>query len=74
MNLTRRYWLAAGAAAMTLTTLAKRGTAQTQVESRPVRYPDPAVQVIDPSFAKYRLDNAAVERLATGFHWSEGPV
>src|SRR5207245_8685507 len=33
----------------------------------PVRYPDPAVQVIDPSFAKYRLNLAAVERLATGF-------
>ena len=40
----------------------------------PVRYPDPAVQVIDPSFAKYRLNLAAVERLATGFRWAEGPV
>src|SRR5438093_12074887 len=40
----------------------------------PVRYPDPAVQVLDPSFAQYRLNLAAVERLATGFRWSEGPV
>jgi len=40
----------------------------------PVRYPDPLVQVLDPSFAKYRLNLAAVERLATGFRWSEGPV
>jgi len=40
----------------------------------PVRYPDPAIQVLDPSFAKYRVFNAAVERLATGFRWSEGPV
>ena len=40
----------------------------------PVRYPDPAVQVVEPSFAKYRLNLAAVERLATGFRWSEGPV
>ena len=46
----------------------------TGAESSPVRYPDPAVQVIDPRFAKYRLALAAVERLATGFRWSEGPV
>jgi gluconolactonase len=44
------------------------------VESRPVRYPDPAVQIVDPSFAKYRVNNAAVECLATGFRWCEGPV
>src|SRR4029450_6915950 len=40
----------------------------------PVRDPDPAVQVLDPSFAPYRLALAAVERLATGFRWAEGPV
>ena len=39
-----------------------------------LRYPDPAVQVLDPSFAKYRLPLASVERLATGMRWSEGPV
>src|SRR5712692_5497303 len=43
-------------------------------EGSPVRYPDPAVQVLDPSFAQYRLNLAAVERLATGFRWAEGPV
>jgi len=37
-------------------------------------YPDPAVQVLHPSFAKYRLPLAAVERLATGLRWAEGPV
>ena len=37
-------------------------------------YPDPAVQVLDPSFAKYRVMLAAVERLATGLRWAEGPV
>ena len=37
-------------------------------------YPDPAVLVIRPSFAKYRLPLAAVERLATGLRWAEGPV
>ena len=38
------------------------------------RYPDPSVQVLDPSFNKYRLLFAGVERLATGMRWSEGPV
>jgi gluconolactonase len=37
-------------------------------------YPDPAVQILDPSFAKYRVTLAAVERLFTGCRWSEGPV
>src|SRR3954470_2801321 len=40
----------------------------------PVRYPDPAVRVLDPRFERYRIDSAAVERLATGFRWVEGPV
>jgi gluconolactonase len=44
------------------------------VNNHPVRYPDPAIRVLDPSFARYRVGNAAVERLATGFRWSEGPV
>jgi gluconolactonase len=38
------------------------------------RYPDPAIEVLDPSFAKYRILLAAVERLATGFRWCEGPA
>ncbi len=39
-----------------------------------LRYPDPSVVVMDPSFAKYRLPLASVERLADGCRWSEGPV
>jgi len=39
-----------------------------------VRYPDPALQVLDPAFARLRIGNAGVERLATGFRWAEGPV
>ncbi len=37
-------------------------------------YPDPAIEILDESFARYRLFSAAVERLATGFRWCEGPV
>ena len=39
-----------------------------------VRYPDPAVRVLDHSFEQYRLALAAVERIATGLRWAEGPV
>ena len=38
------------------------------------RYPDPAVQIVDESFTRYRLANAKVERVATGCRWAEGPV
>src|SRR4051795_8540802 len=38
------------------------------------RYPDPAIRSLDPSFSKYRLFHAGVERLATGIRWCEGPV
>ena len=40
----------------------------------PGRYPDPAVRVLDPRFDRCRLHNAAVEQIATGFRWAEGPV
>jgi gluconolactonase len=39
-----------------------------------MRYPDPAVEILDPRFARYRCANAAIERLWTGGRWSEGPV
>jgi len=39
-----------------------------------VRYPDPAIEVLDPRFEKHRQGNAAVERLWTGARWAEGPV
>ena len=38
-------------------------------------YPDPAVKTLDPRFDPIKPPfNAAVERLATGFRWAEGPV
>src|ERR1035441_427058 len=37
-------------------------------------YPDPAVEIVDPRFAKYQISSAAVERLFTGARWAEGPV
>jgi len=38
------------------------------------RYPDPAVEVLDPSFLALRLYSANVEQLFTGCRWAEGPV
>jgi gluconolactonase len=38
------------------------------------RYPDPAIRILHPSFARYRLFSASVEQLASGMRWSEGPV
>jgi gluconolactonase len=66
----RRNFLAAGAAAAAAA-VAPRGLAQWQPSQR---YPDPAVKLLDPSFAKYRVLLAKVERLATGFRWCEGPA
>ena len=38
------------------------------------RYPDPRVEALDPAFNRYRIATAAVERIATGMRWCEGPV
>lgn len=36
------------------------------------RYPDPRIEKLDKRFPKQ--GNAAIERIATGFRWAEGPV
>ncbi len=38
------------------------------------RYPDPAVQILDPGFARHRIYSSTVEQVATGMRWAEGPV
>jgi gluconolactonase len=37
------------------------------------RYPDPRIEPLDKRFV-YKQGNAAIERIATGFRWAEGPV
>ncbi|MGH7156205.1 MAG: SMP-30/gluconolactonase/LRE family protein [Acetobacteraceae bacterium] len=37
------------------------------------RYPDRRIEVLDKRFT-YRQGNAAVERIASGFRWAEGPI
>jgi gluconolactonase len=70
MHMTRRNVLAAaaGVAALAVSKEAFGGWEPSEA------YPDPAIRVLDPSFAKYRIFNASIERLATGMRWSEGPV
>ena len=64
--------MAAGAGvAMALESVAR---GQEQAEKSPTLYPDAAVEVLDPRFAKYRIISAAVERLYEGTRWAEGPV
>ena len=70
MNISRRTMLA-GAGAAAVTTLTGPAFAAWEESSR---YPDPRVQNLDPSFARYRVGNAGVERLYTGARWSEGPA
>ena len=42
--------------------------------SPPARYPDPRLRDLHPSFARYRLMNGPVQKLAGGTRWGEGPV
>ena len=70
MGATRRQFLAAGAA---VSAAAAAPGALGDWQPSP-RYPDPAIRILDPSFTKYRVNSAKVERLGTGYRWSEGPV
>jgi gluconolactonase len=69
MKASRRTFLSASVAS--LAAAAPRASRQWQ-ESQ--RYPDPRIEILDPSFAPYRINSAKVERLATGMRWAEGPV
>ena len=67
----RRTFMTTAGAALASATAAQQAFAQWRPSER---YPDPAVEILDPSFAKYRLGLASVERLHTGMRWCEGPA
>lgn len=69
-----RRRLLQAAAATGATALAGPALAQAFAFTPNQRYPDPAVQILDPSFARYRIYSSTVEQVATGFRWSEGPA
>jgi gluconolactonase len=68
---TRRDVLTGATATGALATMTSRAHARWEPAES---YPDPAFELLEPGFAKYRVFNAAVERLATGLRWSEGPA
>jgi gluconolactonase len=53
---------------------AGRRSASRWESSAPIRYPDPDIIVLDLRFQAMVLGNAAIERIATGFRFTEGPV
>jgi gluconolactonase len=42
--------------------------------SDPIRYPDPRIKILDARFAPLVLGNAAIETIASGGRFTEGPV
>jgi gluconolactonase len=71
MQITKRDMLAALGATATSVTFARTAPGGWEPNER---YPDPAIQILDPSFAKYRIAQTTVERIAGGCRWNEGPV
>lgn len=70
----RRTFMNMAARFTTAVALEPLGFGLGQEQKDPVPYPDAAVEVVDPRFAKYKVNNTAVERLYTGTRWAEGPV
>ena len=62
------------AAGASLATLGAGAFAQAFEFKPNQRYPDPAVQILDPGFAKYRIYSSTLEQVASGMRWAEGPV
>src|SRR6476659_9325005 len=74
MEQSKREFLKAGAGVAAMATM-PGALAQTPAGWQPsARYPDPTVKVIDPSFNRYKLGLAKVERIASNCRWNEGPV
>ena len=69
----RRSFLAFSATAISGAALAPGALRAAQDSPHPItRYPDPSVVALDPRFAKYKIGNAAIQRLWTGALWAEG--
>ncbi|MBV8167516.1 MAG: SMP-30/gluconolactonase/LRE family protein, partial [Alphaproteobacteria bacterium] len=72
MDLSRRNLLATAGAITAVAASAKTALARWEPTEK---YPDPAVQTLDPAFDKVKPPfQAAVERLMFGCRWAEGPV
>jgi gluconolactonase len=70
----RRTFLHAATGAATALAVTPWALTEQHGQQNPVEYPDPRVEIVDPRFGKYKVMNAAIERLYTGARWAEGPV
>jgi gluconolactonase len=74
MVMQRRDFLASAAFAATAMAIKPAAADRLPLGDLPNwRYPDARVEVVDKRF-KYKVGNAAIERIATGFRWAEGPA
>ena len=67
----RRGFLSLGAAGLAITRSAVAAERDWSGAS-PERYPDSRVVVVDERFARYKVNNATIQRLWTGAAWAEG--
>ncbi len=74
MDFTRRNMLALAGTSAVAAGFGGKALAQSFPFKANQRYPDPSVEILDPSFAKYRIYSSTIEQVATGMRWAEGPV
>jgi len=67
VELSRRN-IIAGASVAVVATAATRVLGAEFVPSQ--RFPDPAIEIIDPKFGTYLIAQTAIERVATGILWA----
>ena len=70
----RSFLQAAALGAASATTWGSNALAQAFDFKPNQRYPDPAIEILDPSFTPYRLYSSTVEQICSGLRWAEGPV
>lgn len=70
----RRQFMLAGTVSAAVGVAASRQAGASESDwNRPPHYPDPHIEILDKRF-KFSAGAAAVERVATGCRWCEGPV
>ena len=73
MRISRREILA-GAGALAASAASGSATAQSFAFKPNQRYPEPSLEILDPSFLKYRIYSSTIEQIASGMRWAEGPA
>src|ERR1700685_756627 len=73
MSMSRRDILA-GAGALAASAASGSAMAQSFAFRPNQRYPEPSLEILAPSFLKYRIYSSTVEQIASGMRWAEGPA